>query len=237
MFGARAVVYIAETVPSSFEDRLRETGADVVIEGADYEESMAAAMTAAARESWRLLSDSWWAGYVDSARDVMEGYLVMASEVGDQIEEPPTHIFLQAGVGGLAAACALMARQLWGDDLTICVVEPEFAPALKASIEAGKIVRAPGPVSAMGRLDCKEPSLLALDLLAREADVFMTIRESDAADAVSRVAQHGIDTSPSGVAGLAGLMTAVQTPADEAELALTKQSRVLVYVSEEAVDA
>ena len=81
LFGARAVVYIAETVPSPFGDRLRETGAEVVIEGTDYEESMAAAMTAAARESWRLLSDSSWAGYVDSARDVI--CLLYTSDAAD----------------------------------------------------------------------------------------------------------------------------------------------------------
>ena len=235
LFGARAVVYVAETVPTAFADRLRDKGADVVVDGDNYEESMAAAMAAAEREGWRLLSDSSWAGYIDPARDVMEGYLVMASEAGDQIKVPPTHIFLQAGVGGLAAACAVMARRLWGDDPTICVVEPEFASALKSSLEAGKIASAPGPVSVMGRLDCKEPSLLALDLLAREADAFLTISESDAAEAVSRLALHGVNTSPSGVAGLAGLITVMETLEHKNQLLLTEQSRVLIYISEEDV--
>lgn len=236
LFGAQAVIYLSETVPSNFADRLRAKGADVVIVGRDYEESMAAAMAAAEKEGWCLLSDTSWPGYTDLSRDVMEGYLIMASEVGDQVDEPPTHVFLQAGVGGLAAGCAVMARRLWGKAPTICVVEPEFAPALLASVEAGKSVNAPGPVSSMGRLDCKEPSLLALDGLAREAEAFMTISEDDAADAVARLAQHGIATSPSGGAGLAGLMTALRTPKDKEQLGLTSKSRVLVYVSEGAVD-
>lgn len=236
LFGARAVIYLSETVPTGFANRLREKGADVVTAGMDYAESMTAAMAAADREGWRLLSDSSWPGYIDLARDVMEGYLVMASEVGEQIDAAPTHIFLQAGVGGLAAGCAVMARRLWGDAPMICVVEPAFAPALIASIEAGGIVNAPGPVSAMGRLDCKEPSLLALDLLARETDAFMTISERDASDAVAQIARHGIDTSPSGVAGLAGLAVGLRAAETKQQLALTSQSRVLIYVSEGAVD-
>ena len=236
VFGARAVIYLSEAVPDVFADQLRAKGADVITHGANYEASMAAAMAAAEREGWRLLSDSTWLGYIDPARDVMEGYLVMAAETAEQIEAPPSHIFLQAGVGGLAAACTVMARRVWGDAPKICVVEPEFAPALQASIEAGKSVVAPGPVSAMGRLDCKEPSLLALDVLARDADAFMTVSEAEAMDAVALLGQHGIHSSPSGVAGLAGLVVALREAGDDGQLALDEQSRVLIYVSEGEVD-
>lgn len=237
IFGARAVIYLSEAVPDVFAQQLRAKGADVVVEGADYEASMAAAMATAEREGWRLLSDSSWPGYIDPPRDVMEGYLVMAAEAAEQLDAPPTHIFLQAGVGGLAAACTAMARRSWGDAPKICIVEPEFAPALRASIDAGQSVVAPGPTSAMGRLDCKEPSLLALDVLAREADAFMTISEATAADAVALLRQHGVTTSPSGAAGFAGLVEALGKGDKGADLALDAQSRVLIYVSEGDVDA
>lgn len=235
-FGARAVIYLSQTVPAVFAEQLRAKGADVVIEGADYEASMAAAMAAADREDWQLLSDSSWQGYVAPTRDVMEGYLVMAGEVAEQIEAAPSHIFLQAGVGGLAASCAVMARRAWGDTPRICVVEPEAAPALQASIAAGAIVNAPGPVSAMGRLDCKVPSLLALDVLAREADAFMTVSEDEAAEGVAIAGRHGMASSPSGAAGLAGLIAARRVSPDDGGLGLTEQARVLVYVSEGEVD-
>ena len=236
LFGAKAVIYLSETVPDEFAGRLREKGADVVRAGADYAASMTAAMAAAEREGWRLLSDSSWPGYIEPAHDVMEGYLVMAAEAGEQLEQPPSHIFLQAGVGGLAAACAVFARKIWGDAPKICVVEPEFAPALKASIEAGKSVVAPGPVSAMGRLDCKEPSILALDALARDAEAFMTVTENEAAAAVERLDGHGMSSSPSGAAGLAGLVVALGDKAGRAALDLNADSRVLLYISEGAID-
>lgn len=235
-FGARAVIYLSETVPAVFADLLRAKGADVVIEGADYEASMAAAMAAAEREGWQLLSDSSWPGYLTPARDVMEGYLVMAAEAAEQIAAAPSHIFLQAGVGGLAASCAVMARRVWGDGPRICVVEPEFAPALQSSIAAGAVVNAAGPVSAMGRLDCKVPSLLALDVLAREADVFMTVSEDEAAAGVAVAGRHGIASSPSGAAGLVGLIAACRAAGDDGGLEITDKARALVYVSEGEVD-
>lgn len=224
--GARAVIVLAETVSESFAERLRCKGAEVVRAGAIYEDSMAAAVRLADENGWTLLSDSSWPGYADLPYRVMEGYLQLAAEAARQMPEAPSHIFLQAGVGGLAAAVAAHARHAWGDDPKIIVVEPEFAPALLESARAGRVVATDGPVSAMGRLDCKEPSLIALGGLARDADVFMTVSEAAAQEAVERVAEEGISTTPSGAAGVAGLL------AGAAELELGPESRVLAIVSE-----
>lgn len=207
-FGARAVIYLAETVPEAFAARLRGFGAQVVRAGALYEESMSAAADAAARQGWVLLSDSSWPGYTDIPALVMEGYLQLAAEAAAQMPTPPTHIYLQAGVGGLAASVAAYARHVWGDAPHITVVEPEAAPALIESIEAGRVIVAQGPVSAMGRLDCKEPSLIALTGLARDADAFMTITEDEAANGVARLSELGFATTPSGGAGVAGMLVA-----------------------------
>ncbi|WP_238947318.1 hypothetical protein [Saliniramus fredricksonii] len=70
-------------------------------------------------------------------------------------------------------------------------MEPQAAPALIASIRAGHAVTTQGPVSAMGRLDCKAPSLIALKGLSRDADIFVTISEEQAARAVGILAQEG----------------------------------------------
>jgi diaminopropionate ammonia-lyase len=228
-FGARAVVYIAETVPDAFADRLRAEGADVVREGATYEQSMAAAARAADTRGWQLLSDSSWPGYMDRPHRLMEGYLVLMAEVFDQIPAPPTHIFLQAGVGGLAGAAAAIARERWGNGPTIVVVEPEAAPALAASIAAGAPVIADGPVSAMGRLDCKEPSLIAFKGLARDADFFATITEAEGAHGAAVAQAEGLQSTPSGAAGLAGLLAAAEG-ADG--FGLNATSRILLILSE-----
>lgn len=225
-FGARAVVYIAETVPEAFAKRLRETGAEVRREGAIYEDSMAAALAAADAEGFALLSDSSWEGYYDRPHRLMEGYLVLMDEAIRQMPQAPTHLFLQAGVGGLAGACAALARKAWGEAVQIVVVEPDAAPALHASVTAGKAVTTQGPVSAMGRLDCKEPSLIALKGLARDADVFLVISEDEGAAGAAACAQHGLPSTPSGAAGVSGLIAAARA------LNLGPDSRVLCILSE-----
>ncbi|MGJ8615900.1 MAG: pyridoxal-phosphate dependent enzyme, partial [Sulfitobacter sp.] len=165
-FDAASVVYIAETVPEAFALRLAEQGATVVRDGANYEASMEAAMQAADEHGWALLSDSSWPGYTKRPHRLMEGYLVLMAEAIAQMPVVPSHVFLQAGVGGLAGACAALIREVWGDAPRIIVVEPEVAPALHGSVAAGCPVESSGPVSDMGRLDCKMPSLIALKGLA-----------------------------------------------------------------------
>ncbi|RED18746.1 pyridoxal-phosphate dependent enzyme [Pontivivens insulae] len=205
-FGAKAVIYLSDTVPEAFAHRLRQIGAEVVRAGSDYEQSMTAASDAATTNGWSLLSDSSWQGYTAVPHRLMEGYLVLMAEVIEALDPPPTHLFLQAGVGGLAGAAAALARSAWGDGLEITVVEPEAAPALQASIRAGKAVHAPGPVSAMGRLDCKEPSLIALKGLARDANHFATLSEEEGHAAAALASRAGLPSTPSGTAGLGGAM-------------------------------
>lgn len=225
VFGAKAVVYIAETVPESFAGRLRDRGAEVVRAGSDYESSMKAAEQAATDNGWTLLSDSSWPGYVDLPWRLMEGYLVMAEEAVRQMPEVPTYIFLQAGVGGLAGACAALFRAHWGAEPRIVVVEPEAAPALQASIEAGRPVATEGPVSAMGRLDCKEPSLIALRGLSRDADAFVTLSEDEAAEVLPELKLMGLESTELGAAGLAAARL----------MGLGPDARVLCILSEQAV--
>lgn len=228
VFGATAVVHLSHAVPEPFADRLRARGARVVRSGDDYEASMAAATADADRHGWVLLSDSSWPGHVEWPTRVMEGYLILGAEVAEAIPEPPTHVVLQAGVGGLAAAVAALVRSQWGDDPTIVVVEPDAAPALLESVAAGRPVAAPGPVSTMGRLDCKEPSHLALAELARSADHFVTIDDERCAATVAWLGGHGFTTTPSGAAGVAALHHAV----GRAALDLGPDSQVLAFLTE-----
>jgi len=234
IFGARAVIYLGDGVPDAFAERLRAHGAEVVRPGGDYEATMQAVGVDAGREGWTLLSDSSWPGYVELPMRVMEGYLVMGAEVADRIGAPPSHILLQAGVGGLAAAMTAFFRARWGDAPTIVVVEPEAAPALIGSIRAGEPVASAGPVSNMGRLDCKEPSHLALAELARGADWFVTVADGQASAAAARLADEGIATTPSGAAGLAALLHA---DANLRALGLGADSRVLAFATEGPEDS
>lgn len=230
-FGAASQIHLSRAVPEAFADRLTDLGAEVVRSGSTYAESMEVAAEAAEAGGAVLLSDSSWPGYLDRPHRLMEGYTVLMAEVFDAMPAPATHVFLQAGVGGLAGAAAAMVRKVWGDGPRIIVVEPEEAPALIASIEMGHPVVTTGGVSAMGRLDCKEPSLIALKGLARDADIFMTITEDEGFQGDALAREAGLSSTPSGAAGLAGLAAA---KADPEAFGLTPEARVLLVLSEEA---
>ena len=232
IFGAKAVIFLSESVPGDFADRLRSFGAEVVISGKTYEDSMSAALDRVKNQGGQILSDTTWPECYTGV-DIMEGYLVMAAEAFDAIDTPPTHLFLQAGVGGLAAAVAAYARQCYGDAPRIIVVEPDAAPALMQAVEKGRVVSASGDVSIMGRLDCKEASEVALAGLAAHANDFMTISDADCTHLIAELEDYDLATSPSGGAGYAGMRLAM----DQGLLDLNDQSRVLLFLSEGPIDA
>lgn len=209
VFGVACEVFLAETVPESFADRLRDKGATVVRAGSVYEDAMAAAVVRSHDDGVTLISDASWDGEMQRPSLVMQGYAVMATEIHGEFlhtNDWPTHVALQAGVGGIAATMTAHIRRHWPIQPEIIVVEPDRAACLKNSVTAGHPVRADGPVSNMGRLDCKEPSLRAFEVLREMADHFVVISDEQASAAVSLLRDHGLATTPSGAAGLAGMI-------------------------------
>jgi len=209
IFGAKARIHLSDTVPENFAERLIKKNAQVVRSGANYEESIEAAIADAKSNEAIHLADGSWPGYIEPPRLVMEGYTIMAKELCDEFErlnDWPTHVYLQAGVGGFAGAVALEIRNSWREQPKIIIVEPDAAPCLKQSIEHGKILTVEGPVSEMGRLDCKTPSMLAFDILSEAANEFCLITEEQAQNAARLSNEMGLATSPSGAAGLAALL-------------------------------
>jgi len=215
MFGARARIHLSDAVSDAFVRALTAKGAEIRRSGATYEQSLDAAQQDAITTGALLLSDCSTADHTEPPRLVMEGYTVMAAELRDQLARHgcwPDRVYLQAGVGGIAAAVAWFIRRHWPHQPQITVVEPDAAPCLQASVRAGRAVTVAGPVSTMGRLDCKTPSLLALDILSRTADRFVTVADDQAAEAVRHAAEVGLCTTPSGAAGLAAALAEAADP-------------------------
>lgn len=61
---------------------------------------------AAASRGGVLVQDTAWPGYEEVPLWIMQGYLTLACEADAQMPLRPTHVFLQAGVGSMAAAVA-----------------------------------------------------------------------------------------------------------------------------------
>ena len=227
VFGATAVVVLAESVPLAFQERLESIGCQVKRAGKTYEESVDWARAQSSDRGWIFLADSSWSDYREIPRLVMEGYTVISEELRDYFETVgswPTHVFLQAGVGGLAGSMTWHIRHHWPFQPQIIVVEPEFAPCLKRSSQAGRCIQVEGAASNMGRLDCKEPSFLAFEILHRHANHFEVVSDQQAQDAERTFQEAGYPTTPSGAAGLAGAL--------KLQRDLRSESRVLLILSE-----
>lgn len=243
IIGVRCVIFVHENVPEERRSRLVAAGAELRICPGDYEDSVQIARRAATEQGMILVPDTAYAVDDPVSGSVVQGYCVLAREIIDQLaardNPPPTHLFVQAGVGGLAAATAGVLADHYGTQRpTIIVVEPEHATAMISSMRAGQPVRTPDPVlTSMDMLACFEPSALPYEVLRRIADAFMTISDAQAEYAARSLAiqlddQPAVSTTPSGAAGLAGfLLLRGDKPACEA-LGLDETSRILLIGSE-----
>jgi diaminopropionate ammonia-lyase len=243
-FGCRCVIFVHAGVSVGRRRAIEAFGAEVRVVPGTYDDAVRRSAEVAAAEGWVLVSDTSWEGYEAIPRDVMQGYAVMAEEALHQLPgTPPTHLFVQGGVGGLAAAVAARLDRRFGPDRPrIVVVEPERAACLLASCRAGRPVAVEGDLATvMAGLACGEPSLLAWRVLDELAHAFLAIPDH-AAVAVMRLLAEGVGGDPplvigeSGVAGLAGALAAAGCRALAEPLGLGPQSRVLVIGTEGATD-
>ena len=237
-FGCRCSIYIHSTVSVAREAAIAAFGAQVRRVPGTYDDAVRACAQDAAREGWFVVSDTSWPGYTEIPRDIMQGYRLMADEAADQWNGPePTHVFIQGGVGGAAAAVAAQTRARWGRGPAVVVVEPDRAACLLASARAGQVTAVPGELATiMAGLACGEPSFLAWQELDRAAAAFMAIPDTAAIAAMRFLAVHGIVSGESGVAGLAALRLALADPAAAQTLGLNRDSRVLLFSTEGATD-
>jgi diaminopropionate ammonia-lyase len=173
----------------------------------------------------------------------MQGYQLMVHEAARAQPQWPTHVFVQAGVGGFAAAvCAYFWERSAEQRPVLVVVEPERADCLLQSARAGEVVAVKGDLDTlMAGLACGEVSLLAWDILATGANAFCTIPDQAAVEVMRLLASpHGADpvivAGESAVAGLAAALLLLQDPAASASLELGPNSRVLLFGSEGDTD-
>jgi diaminopropionate ammonia-lyase len=247
-FHCRCIIFVHETVSQGRVDAIAQYGAEVVRIAGNYDDAVRQADLQAKANGWFVVSDTSYPGYTEVPRDVMQGYRLMADEAADQWAGlPPTHVFIQAGVGGAAAAVSVQMRgrfspapSLPAPSLpapSLIVVEPERAACLLESARAGTPSVVSGDLATiMAGLACGEPSLLAWQELERAAQAFMAIPDKAAAEALWRLDDAGIAIGESGVAGLAGLLLAAADPAVRAALRLTRDSRVLLFGTEGVTD-
>jgi diaminopropionate ammonia-lyase len=241
--GAEAVVFVHAGVSEARIAAIARFGARMVRVDGSYDDSVREAARVAAQEGWTVVSDTSWPGYERIPGLVMQGYTVIVREALRVLAEPPTHVFVQAGVGGIAAAVAGHLALVMGDRRpTFVVVDPARAACVFETAKAGHPIKIPhGAPTVMAMLECHEPSPVAWRVLSRVADGFMTVEDADAIAVMNRLAHPSgndpaIVAGESGGAGLAGLVRAASNPDIKTKLGLGAGSRAFVINTEGATD-
>jgi len=247
--GCRCVVFVHERVSEARVAAIAAFGAEMRRVAGSYDDSVSEALRVASAEGWLVVSDTSWAGYERIPRLVMQGYTVMAHEALQSLQQVPTHVFVQAGVGGLAAAVAAHLNLVLpaSQQPRVIVVEPEQVACVLQSAAAGKPMRLPVAADTiMAMLECYEPSPVALNILERCAAAFMTVNDAAAIRAMNEYGKPSggdpgggdprVVAGESGAAGLAGLLTLLADAESAAALQLDAASRVLLFNTEGATD-
>lgn len=245
--GCRCVIVLHANVSVEREAAIAMFGAEIVrIEG-NYDESVAEAARLASENGWQVVSDTSYEGYEDIPRDVMQGYSTIAAEIVEQVgarageDGPYTHVFVQGGVGGLAAGLISYLWECQGARRPrFIVVEPAQADCLLQSAMHGRASKATGSVdSVMAGLACGETSPLAWKFLETSVDHFMTIEDAQAIEAMRALAAGSerdipIVAGESGTAGLAALRILRSDSSLSTQAGLDARSRVLIINTEGA---
>lgn len=184
-FGQQAVVYMPRGSAAERLENIRREGAEASIIAGNYDDAVRLASRKAQEEGWVLVQDTAWPGYEQIPLRIMQGYTTMALEALEQLPEKPTHVFLQAGVGSMAAAAAALIAGYYGEDRpVIVIVEPNKADCLfrTAAADDGQLHTVDGPMDTiMAGLACGEPCSIAWEILKNCADHFLSVPEYAAA--------------------------------------------------------
>ena len=179
--GLKCKIFISEYVSEARSKAMEDLGADVFKVKGNYENSLLECIKQSTEHNWQIVQDVAWKNYMLIPTLTMAGYSVMMKEIVDQLNnEKITHIFLQAGVGGMAGAMVAGAARYLKNIPKMIVVEPDSAACVMESIKTGKIekiniVRE----SLMGGMSCGEPSLVPWEILKKSVNNCISLPDDD----------------------------------------------------------
>lgn len=209
--GQRAVVYLPKGAAESRVKAIRETGAEAYVTEFNYDDTVRFAIEQAKKHGWQIIQDTAWEGYEEIPMWIMQGYTTMADEALEQLEEmgipKPTHLFLQAGVGGMAAAVlGYYCNCYRGEHPITAIVEPNNAACVFASALArdGRPHAVKGDLNTiMAGLACGEPSPIAWEILRDFADAYISCPDYIAARGI-RILANPLGSDKKVVSGESG---------------------------------
>lgn len=210
----RATVYLPETVSPEKVRKFARWGAKAVIHGRHWDEANREAMAAAAREGW-----TYFHPFADPV--ILAGQGTTALEVladSPEVDE----LVVAIGGGGLISGVAVAAKSL-RPSIRIVGVEPEGAPTLRASLEAGRVVELPGITTAVPTLAALKTDPINLAIAQRYVAEIVLVSDEEMREASRWLwFEMGVAADLSGAAALAAVRAGRVRPA--------AGSRIAVYV-------
>ncbi|WP_034917760.1 diaminopropionate ammonia-lyase [Erwinia sp. 9145] len=248
--GQHAVIYMPKGSSPARVSHITDLGAECIVTDMNYDDTVRLTMKTAREKGWSVVQDTAWEGYTEVPCWIMQGYATLADEAVEQIAamniDPPTHVFLQAGVGAMAAGVLGCLSDIYGiEALHAVIVEPDKADCLFRSAQQNTIVAVSGEMDTiMAGLACGEPNPLGWPLLRDLSRHFISCEDAVAALGM-RVLGNPVGSDPrivsgeSGAVGM-GILAAIQHhPQRDAlmkELRLTSSSRILLISTEGDTD-
>lgn len=187
MLGHKSIVLMPKGTAPERLANIQKLGSDASITDFVYDVTVQMAARKAQEVGGILVQDTSWDGYEDIPTRIMQGYLTLGMEIIEALgSSRPTHVFLQAGVGSMAAAVVAFFANFYGKNRpVITIVEPNGADCLYRTAKAadGKIHAYEGELhSIMAGLCCGIPCTVAWEILEHCADFFVSMPDFVAAD-------------------------------------------------------
>ena len=236
-------IFISKFVSESRAEVMRSFGAEVIRINGNYDDSLNECIKQSKENNWQIVQDVAWKNYELVPKLTMAGYSVMMKEISDQIKNDKiSHVILQAGVGGMAAAMIAGIARYLNHIPEIIIVEPENAACVLESIKTGKIEKIEiKKESIMGGMSCGEPSLIPWKILKNAVNSCVTVSDDYVSKTVKYLANCelsdekviGGECSTPGIISLIGLCNDEKA---REKIKLNEDSNVLVFGCEGDAD-
>ena len=241
--GLKCKIFISEHVSERRGKIIEDLGAEVFKVNGDYENSLLECIKQSTKNNWQIIQDVAWKDYTLVPTLTMAGYSVMMKEILNQLNnEKITHIFLQAGVGGLAGAMVAGTARYLKNVPNITIVEPDSADCVMESIKSGKIEKINiTRESLMGGMSCREPSLVPWKILKKSINNCISLPDDDIGKAMKLFANasFGEDKIIAGENSAPGVISLIAICNDEnikKKINLNTNSNVLLIGCEGDTD-
>ena len=241
--GLKCKIFISEFVSESRAEAMRGFGAEVFRVKGNYDNSLQECIKQSKLNGWQIVQDVAWKGYEIVPKLTMAGYSVMMKEISDQLKENKiTHIFLQAGVGGMAAAMIAGCARYLNNIPNIIIVEPESADCVLKAVQNNTIVKINiEKESLMGGMSCGEVSLIPWKIINTNSKYCITIPDDKIADTIKSLANCSFSNKKlvggeCATPGIISLIASCNNSKLKDILNLNKDSQVLLLGCEGDVD-